>query len=356
MILAEFPSAVEAVRCATEVQAALRTKNEHLPPEQPMVFRMGINLGDVVVQDGDLLGDGVNVAARIQTIAEPGGICISSSVYDQIQNKLSLQFKALGDRSFKNIGQPIRTFSVVSGDGTGALPTAPRFGGREARMAAVGVVAAAMLAAGGYWFYGDYQAKRAEQAALTAQLAAQKQATEDAKHALDEQGRHAAELARKAAEEHDAAEAAKREAALKAQVQASDEARRRADADRKRLDDELQKSRTERSAAANRPEPVAEKVAPAALRGGIHAASRCGRAIAPHPAENGSIRRQLRRSDVQSAQQFEEAGVLAGRPDAAERCRGRFLDRAARATARANPGDGSSPTVSPAPRWTDGPL
>ena len=264
MILAEFPSAVEAVRCATEVQAALRTKNEHLPPERRMVFRMGINLGDVVVQDGDLLGDGVNVAARIQTIAEPGGICISSSVYDQIRNKLSLQFKALGDRSFKNIGQPIRTFSVVSGDGTGALPTAPRFGGREARMAAVGVVAAAMLAAGGYWFYGDYQAKRAEQAALTAQLAAQKQATEDAKHALDEQGRHAAELARKAAEEHDAAEAAKREAALKAQVQASDEARRRADADRKRLDDELQKSRTERNAAANRPEPVAEKVAPAA--------------------------------------------------------------------------------------------
>ncbi len=112
--------------------------------------------------------------------------------------------------------------------------------------------------------YGDYQAKRAEQSALTAQLAAQKQATEDAKHALDEQGRHAAELARKAAEEHDAAEAAKREAALKAQVQASDEARRRADADRKRLDDELQKSRTERSAAANRPEPVAEKVAPVA--------------------------------------------------------------------------------------------
>src|SRR5262249_6746611 len=84
-ILAEFPSAVEAVRCATEIQAALRTRNEHLPEDERMWFRIGINLGDVVVQDGDLLGDGVNVAARIQTVAEPGGICISGSVYDQIQ-------------------------------------------------------------------------------------------------------------------------------------------------------------------------------------------------------------------------------------------------------------------------------
>src|ERR1700690_1531862 len=88
-ILAEFPSAVDAVRCATEIQSALETRNEHLPPGQQMQFRMGINLGDVVVQQGDLLGDGVNVAARLQTIAEPGGIAISGSVYDQIQKKLS---------------------------------------------------------------------------------------------------------------------------------------------------------------------------------------------------------------------------------------------------------------------------
>ena len=113
-ILAEFPSAVEAVRCATEIQAALRTRNEHLPDEQRMWFRIGINLGDVIVQGGDLLGDGVNVAARIQTIAEPGGVCISGSVYDQIRNKLTLQIKQLGERSFKNIAQPVRTFSIES--------------------------------------------------------------------------------------------------------------------------------------------------------------------------------------------------------------------------------------------------
>src|SRR6202795_3791749 len=119
-ILAEFPSAVEAVRCATEIQTALRTRNEHLPEEQRMWFRIGINLGDVIVQGGDLLGDGVNVAARIQTIAEPGGICIAGSVYDQIQNKLSLQIKQLGEKSFKNIAQPVRTFAIT--DEGGAVP------------------------------------------------------------------------------------------------------------------------------------------------------------------------------------------------------------------------------------------
>ena len=82
-ILAEFASAVESVRCATEIQAALRTRNDQLPPGRRVEFRLGVNLGDVMVQGTDLLGDGVNVAARLQAAAEPGGICISGSVYDQ---------------------------------------------------------------------------------------------------------------------------------------------------------------------------------------------------------------------------------------------------------------------------------
>src|ERR1700675_4427487 len=100
-ILAEFPSAVEAVRCATEIETALRTRNEHLPEGQRMWFRIGINLGDVILQGGDLLGDGGNVAARVEAIAEPGGVCISGSVYDQIQNKLTLQIRQLGEKNFK---------------------------------------------------------------------------------------------------------------------------------------------------------------------------------------------------------------------------------------------------------------
>jgi len=149
-ILAEFPSAVDAVRCATEVQAALRTRNDHLPPEQRMVFRIGVNLGDVIVQGGDLLGDGVNVAARIQTIAEPGGICISGSVYDQIQNKLSLQFRQMGEQSFKNISQPIRTFSIA--DLEEGTPASRRMSRMNKPRLAAGALAVVVLlaAAGGY--------------------------------------------------------------------------------------------------------------------------------------------------------------------------------------------------------------
>jgi adenylate cyclase len=115
-ILAEFQSAVEAVRCATEVQSALRTSNDQLPLDRQVRFRIGVNLGDVLLHDQDLLGDGVNVAARLQSAASPGGICISGSVYDQIRNKLSLAFKPLGHLNFKNIPQSVRTFSIMDED------------------------------------------------------------------------------------------------------------------------------------------------------------------------------------------------------------------------------------------------
>lgn len=253
-ILAEFPSAVEAVRCATEIQSALQTRNEHLPPEQKMLFRMGINVGDVVVQDGDLLGDGVNVASRIQTVAEPGGICIAGSVYDQIQNKLSLQFKPLGEQMFKNIGRPVRTFSITHGE-RGALPAPLRRPSTKSALGVgVGALAACALAAGGYWLYRDYDAKQLERNALSAQLAAERQAAEDARRTADEQARRAKEAEGRAEREKLVAEAAKREATLQAQVQFADEARRRAEAERKRLDDERQRAVEEQHVAAARAE------------------------------------------------------------------------------------------------------
>ena len=125
-ILAEFGSTVEAVRCATEIQAALRTRNDQLPSERQVNFRIGVNLGDVMVQGADLLGDGVNVAARLQGAAEPGGICISGSVYDQVLNKLSLSFKPLGELSYKNLPQPVRTFAIAKVAGLGVLPSPAR--------------------------------------------------------------------------------------------------------------------------------------------------------------------------------------------------------------------------------------
>ena len=263
-ILAEFPSAVEAVRCATEIQSALQTRNEHLPPEQKMLFRMGINLGDVVVQGGDLLGDGVNVASRIQTVAEPGGICISGSVYDQIQNKLSLQFRLLGDQSFKNIGQPIRTFSITHGE-LGALPSTLRRPGRRVFAVIAGVViAAAVLAGGGYWMYRENEAKRVEQSTLAAQLETQKKAAEEARQQAEALTRRATEAESKAERERLIAEATKREAALQAQLQSAEEARRRAETERKRVDEERQ--RVEAAARVEAEKRAAEAQASAEKR------------------------------------------------------------------------------------------
>ena len=251
-ILAEFPSAVEAVRCATEIQTALQTRNEHLPPELKMLFRMGINLGDVVVQDGDLLGDGVNVASRIQTIAEPGGICISGSVYDQIQNKLSLQFKALGDQNFKNVGQPVRTFTITHGE-AGALPSSMRrIGANTLRTLGIAAVACAAAIAIGFWLYRSNETNRSEQSALSTQLQAEKKAAEDARKAAEEQSRRAQEAEAKAERERIVAEAAKREAVLQLQLQSAEGARARAEAERKRLDDERQRAEAAQRAAEAR--------------------------------------------------------------------------------------------------------
>lgn len=162
-ILAEFTSPVEAVRCATDIQAALRTRNDQFPLTRQVRFRIGINLGDVMVQNSDLLGDGVNVAARLQGAAAPGGICISGSVYDQIRNKLSLGFESLGEVRFKNIPQPIRTFTVAT-DEDSQLPP-PKTSSRRPGVLAKSTVAALSLfvLAGGYWAYSAYQKSPAGQ-------------------------------------------------------------------------------------------------------------------------------------------------------------------------------------------------
>jgi len=288
-ILAEFPSTVEAVRCATEIQAALETRNEHLPPERKMLFRMGINLGDVVVQDGDLLGDGVNVAARIQTIAEPGGICISGSVYDQIQNKLSLQFRPLGAQSLKNIAQPVRTFLITHGE-SGALPAAPPVPAASpirARVMAIAAVAVAVLAASGYWLYRDLDARRQQQDALAAQLAAEKQAATEARRAAEEQSRRAATAETKAEQDRVAAENAKREASLQAQALAAEDARRRNEAERKRLDDERQRLEAAKPTAAAPATASRAQSAPMAVAA---AAPSTRNVAATPPAQSGSAK------------------------------------------------------------------
>jgi len=112
-LLAEFPSAVEAVQCAVEIQQVLTGRNVELPPERRMQFRIGVNVGDVIEEeDGTLYGDGVNIAARMEALAEAGGVCISSTVYDAVEGKLALGFDFLGEQQVKNIAKPVRVYRV----------------------------------------------------------------------------------------------------------------------------------------------------------------------------------------------------------------------------------------------------
>ena len=117
--LAEFGSVVDAVACAVAVQKSVADRQDGVPPERRIVFRIGINLGDVVVEGDDLLGDGVNVAARLEQICDPGGVLISGTAYDQLQGKIDLPIEFAGEQRVKNIERPIRTYRIRRG---AALP------------------------------------------------------------------------------------------------------------------------------------------------------------------------------------------------------------------------------------------
>ena len=125
-VLAEFASVVNAVQCGVEIQAALKSENAKLPPERRMEFRIGINLGDVMVEGEQIYGDGVNVAARLESLAEPGGICISGTVHEQVSNKLALGYEDLGEQTVKNIAKPVRVWRVLADPATAAAYTASR--------------------------------------------------------------------------------------------------------------------------------------------------------------------------------------------------------------------------------------
>ena len=125
-ILAEFSSVISATECAVEIQTIMATRNEGVPEARRMRFRIGINLGDVIHDETRIYGDGINVAARLEGIAEPGGICISRQVFDQVSRALKADFQALGPRTLKNIAQPVDVFAIAPSDrGAGPGVTAP---------------------------------------------------------------------------------------------------------------------------------------------------------------------------------------------------------------------------------------
>ena len=135
-LLVEFQSVVEAVACAVAMQRGMPTRNETTAEDERIQFRIGINMGDIVVEDGDIFGDGVNVAARLEGLAEAGGICVSARVREDTAGKLDLAFEDMGEQTLKNIARPIRVFRAAP---KGPLPNPPPHAGEgSAQSARVG--------------------------------------------------------------------------------------------------------------------------------------------------------------------------------------------------------------------------
>ena len=120
-LLVEFASAVDAVRCALDVQRAMAQHNADIGDEHRIEFRIGINVGDIISDEDDVYGDGVNIAARLEPLAEPGAICLSDNAYQQVKGKLSLEVSDMGERQLKNIAEPVRAYGVRP-DGAAARP------------------------------------------------------------------------------------------------------------------------------------------------------------------------------------------------------------------------------------------
>jgi adenylate cyclase len=175
-ILAEFPSAVEAVACAITVQQGLASRNEAVPEESRIAFRIGINLGDIIIEANDIFGDGVNVAARLETLCQPGGLCVSRAVRDQVRDKLPIAFDDLGEQTVKNIARPVRAFGLSPG-AIAATPDLPPSSGptptiHHRRWIGAAVAVAGIVAASAWWVMGGPATTTSRQGVGTAPTAA----------------------------------------------------------------------------------------------------------------------------------------------------------------------------------------
>ncbi len=168
-LLAEFASVVDATECAVKIQQELKTKIAEQPYNRKMEFRIGVNLGDVVEEADRIYGDGVNIAARLEGLAEPGGICISRTAYNHVKNKLKFGYKYLGEHSVKNIAEPVSAYSVLmEPEAAGKVIGEKRFLGRISRNAAITVIIILLIVAGGVIVWNIYlhQSKKIEPASL----------------------------------------------------------------------------------------------------------------------------------------------------------------------------------------------
>jgi adenylate cyclase len=168
-VLAEFSSVVDAVQCAVAVQNEIQTKNADLPDNRRMEFRIGVNLGDVIDEEDRLYGDGVNIAARLESLADPGGICVSKTAFDQIETKLPLGYEYLGEQSVKNIPKPVGAYRVLMRpDAAGKVIGEKRFLGRFSRKAALVAIVILVVVAGALVGWNIYlqQSKKVEPASV----------------------------------------------------------------------------------------------------------------------------------------------------------------------------------------------
>src|SRR5271157_1846262 len=124
-VLLEFPSVVAAVECAIAIQQQMTERNAGVPEARRILYRIGVNLGDVVIDGEDILGDGVNIAARLEGIAEPGGVCVSGSAYDHVRGRIDAEFVDLGEKTLKNIARPVRAYALGADDVARASAATP---------------------------------------------------------------------------------------------------------------------------------------------------------------------------------------------------------------------------------------
>ena len=147
--LIEFASVVDAVECAAALQNGVTERQAGLPADQRIAFRIGINIGDIIIEDGDIYGGGVNIAARLEGLAEPGGVCVARNVYNQVKGKVAFGFEPLGDHRVKNIPEPVTVYRLLP-DGQLVSKLRPKWPGMTGwRWAALGAVALAVLTAAG---------------------------------------------------------------------------------------------------------------------------------------------------------------------------------------------------------------
>jgi adenylate cyclase len=172
-VLVEFASAVEAVRSAVELQRGMFERNAGMPAERRQAFRIGLHLGDIIVSDDDVFGDAVNVAARLQALAEPGSIVLSASVYEQVRDKLALPFRDQGSRTLKNLDRPIQIYSLTAAALAATDPAAAKAAAPSRRMVglAAGAFAAALVLGGAAAYLADRRSPTEEAAAASGRQA-----------------------------------------------------------------------------------------------------------------------------------------------------------------------------------------